>query len=61
MDLKKHMEFVSAAVKASEGKKRGVAIEFECPLCHAVATVIKSSYNGHRHARCSSCEIGFME
>ena len=42
-------------------KKAGVTYDFKCPICGGEASVCKSEYNGHHHAHCSGCGIGFME
>lgn len=61
MENERIVLFISAAVEASEGKRRGEWTNFECPLCHETAVVVKSSCNGHRHAQCSGCKMSFME
>lgn len=51
--------FVLAAHNAC--KKRNTVFEFECPLCHGTARAVKSGYNGHHRAACTSCDMSIME
>lgn len=42
-------------------KTKGTVFEFECPVCHGTARAIRSRYNGHHQAACTSCEMSFVE
>ena len=55
------LKFRAASVEACEGKKRGTVVEFKCPLCGGRAIAKQSTYNGHIHSQCNSCEIKTME
>ena len=57
----KFSKFNNAAYKALENASFDTEITFQCPLCDGVAYAGKSSYNGHKHASCSQCNIAFRE
>lgn len=52
------LEFFKAA---SEGLKKGQARNFKCPLCNGQAIALKSSRNGHIHARCNDCGYTMLQ
>lgn len=56
-------EFTPAAIAAFwfGGGRCGVTYQFVCPLCGGEAWVLASTFNGHKHAECSACGVGFMQ
>ena len=50
--------FMNAAVEACREKGQGV---FQCPVCQGTATALRSNYNGHVMAVCSSCGASFRQ
>lgn len=46
---------------SNERKNWGKSVEFECPLCNGTITCVRSTYNGHIHAKCSGCNFTIME
>lgn len=42
-------------------KEKGKVYEFECPICKNKASAIRSTLNGHLHAKCDKCDIWVME
>lgn len=61
--IEKSVRFMEAVDKALEdgGGKCGVTYWFTCPVCGGKAHVGASPGNGHKHARCDKCGVGFME
>lgn len=56
-------DFTPAAIAAFDagGGKRGVVYQFVCPLCGGEAWVRAAKINGHKHASCNKCGVGFMQ
>lgn len=61
--IEDNAKFTVAANKVIKagGSKRGVKYRFICPLCGGDAAIVASTYNGHRHAWCNKCDMGYME
>lgn len=59
-DISKHLELVEkvlAQAKLKEGESKVV----KCPKCGGDVIVSRSSYNGHYHASCEKCGMGFCQ
>jgi len=56
--LKSAMEAVGPKGYKSEWGKRK---NFVCPICNGNATAVRSTVNGHIHARCECCGIALTE
>ncbi|MEY8536653.1 hypothetical protein AALH30_24550 [Blautia pseudococcoides] len=56
--LEEMLTFLKAACDAVKDCHKA---KFTCPICGSTARVIKSRYNGHRHASCSGCDANFIE
>lgn len=51
-------KFLEAAKDATENC---LYAEFECPVCGKTAQASKAECNSHVHARCTGCDMNFME
>ena len=59
-DISKYLEWVEKVLdqaKLKEGESKVV----KCPKCGGEVKVSRSSYNGHYHASCEKCGMGFCQ
>lgn len=57
---KRMMNAYSAVIKYIEGTGKLIGA-IECPQCKAILLYTKAESNGHIHAKCSGCDINWME
>ena len=60
-DLEEIFKFSKAASNALKGVRRGVEVEFKCPICGEKAHAGVCTNNGHRHTKCGACGRAFIE
>ena len=54
-----HMSFISC-IPNIKRDDRGKTYKSKC-ICGGEITAVRSTYNGHLHARCSKCGMTLME
>lgn len=62
-ERREHRERTNTFVLAAHNActKKDTVFEFECPVCHGIARAVRSGYNGHHRAACTSCDMSFIE
>lgn len=60
LDISKTLEWVEE-VLAQADLKKGESKVVKCPKCGGKVKVSRSSYNGHYHASCEKCGMGFCQ
>lgn len=59
-DLSETLEWMEKVIDQADLEK-GESKVVECPKCGGNVKVSRSSYNGHYHASCGKCGMGFCQ
>ena len=59
-DISKTLDWVEEVIRQANLKK-GESKVVKCPKCGGKVNVSRSAYNGHYHASCDNCGMGFCQ